>query len=65
VPPRVREVKRLLRKLGYTDERRGKGDHTVFYNPTTKESYTLDGADSHEMARGAWLKLRKLLGRDG
>jgi predicted RNA binding protein YcfA (HicA-like mRNA interferase family) len=65
VPPRVREVKRLLRKLGYTDERPGKGDHTVFYNPTTKESYTLDGADNHEMARGAWLKLRKLLGRDG
>jgi hypothetical protein len=26
VPPRVREVKRLLRKLGYTIERPGKGD---------------------------------------
>jgi HicA toxin of bacterial toxin-antitoxin, len=65
VPPRVREVKRLLRKLGYTIERPGKGDHTVFYNPTTKDQYTLDGADSHEMARPAWSKLRKFLGRNG
>jgi hypothetical protein len=44
VPPRVREVKRLLRKLGCTIERPGKGDHTVFHNPTTKDTYTLDGA---------------------
>ena len=62
MPPRVREVKRLLRELGYTVERTGKGDHTVFYNPTTKDKYALDGADSHEMPRAAWLKLRKHLG---
>jgi hypothetical protein len=65
VPPRVREVKRLLRKLGYTIERPGKGDHTVFYNPATKERYALDGADSHEIPRAAWLKLRKDLGLKG
>ena len=61
MPPKVREVKRLLRKMGYTVERHGKGDHTVFYNPTTKDHYALDGPDSHEMPPGSWAKLRKLL----
>ena len=59
--PRVREVKRLLRKHGFSVERPGKGDHTVFYNPVTKERYSLDGADSHELPPGSWKYLRKLL----
>jgi len=62
MPPKVREVKRLLREAGYTIERRGKGDHTVFYNPGTKQAYSLDGADNHELPRAAWEKLRKRLG---
>jgi predicted RNA binding protein YcfA (HicA-like mRNA interferase family) len=62
VPPRVREVKRLLRKSGYTVVRPGKGDHTIFLNPTTGDSYALDGSDSHEMPQGAWNKLKKRLG---
>ncbi len=62
MPPRVREVKKLLRELGFTVERPGKGDHTVFSNPTTGESYALDGADSHEVPRPVWAKLKKRLG---
>lgn len=52
----------MLREGGYTVERPGKGDHTVFYNPTSGEAYSLDGADGHELPRGAWEKLRKRLG---
>lgn len=62
MPPRVRDVKKMLRKQGYTVERPGKGDHTVFYNPATGEVYSLDGADSYELPRGVWDKLRKRLG---
>jgi hypothetical protein len=62
VPPKVREVKKLLRKSGYTVQRPGKGDHTIFYNPVSGEAYSLDGADNHELPRGAWEKLRKRLG---
>jgi predicted RNA binding protein YcfA (HicA-like mRNA interferase family) len=62
MPPRVREVKRLLRSLGYTKERPGKGDHTVFQNPMTGDSVAIDGADSHELTRPFWSKLRKRLG---
>ena len=62
MPPRVREVKRILREHGYSVERPGKGDHTVFYNPKTGERYALDGADSHELPRGTWEKLKKRLG---
>ncbi len=47
MPPRVREVKKLLRKSGYTVEPSCKGDHTVFYNPVTGDAYSLDGADNH------------------
>jgi hypothetical protein len=62
MPPRVREAKTLLRRYGFTVERPGKGDHTVFYNPTTGVHHTLDGADSHELPRPVWAKLKKLLG---
>ena len=62
MPPRVREVKKLLRRSGYSVERAGKGDHTIFYNPASGETYSLDGADGHELPRGAWEKLRKRLG---
>jgi predicted RNA binding protein YcfA (HicA-like mRNA interferase family) len=62
MPPKVREVKRLLRGCGYSIERRGKGDHTVFKNPHTGDTYSLDGSDDHELPRGTWTKLRKRLG---
>jgi predicted RNA binding protein YcfA (HicA-like mRNA interferase family) len=62
VPPRVREVKKLLRDNGYTVERAGKGDHTIFYNPQSGDVYSLDGSEGHELPRGVWEKLRKRLG---
>ena len=62
MPPKVREAKRLLRQHGFTEERPGKGDHTVFYNRRTGEHYTLDGADSHEVPMPVWTKLKKRLG---
>jgi predicted RNA binding protein YcfA (HicA-like mRNA interferase family) len=61
MPPRVRTVKRLLREHGFTVERSGKGDHTVFSNPTSGERYVLDGSDSHEVPRPVWEKLKKRL----
>jgi predicted RNA binding protein YcfA (HicA-like mRNA interferase family) len=62
MPPRVREAKKLLRQYGFTVERPGKGDHTVFSNPITGEGYALDGADSHELPRPVWQKLKKRFG---
>ena len=62
MPPRVRQVKKMLRKHGYTIERPGKGDHTVFYNPTTGEVYSLDGADNYEIPRGVWENSASVLG---
>jgi hypothetical protein len=62
MPPRVRELKRLLREHGYVFERKGKGDHTIFFNPITRETFSLDGPDSHEVSPGLWYSLRKKLG---
>lgn len=51
----------MLRRAGFVFLRHGKGDHTVYRNPVTGEEVSLDGAPSHEMARGAWLALKKRL----
>lgn len=60
MPPRVREVKRMLIDAGFVFAREGKGDHTYWEHPSGAK-YALDGAESTEMAKGSWFKLRKLL----
>lgn len=43
----------MLRDAGFEFARQGKGDHSVWKHPSGVE-YSLDGADSKEMARGSW-----------
>ncbi|MCL2566338.1 MAG: type II toxin-antitoxin system HicA family toxin [Defluviitaleaceae bacterium] len=39
----TRKVKKILSENGYKFERRGKGDHEIWYNPNTKKSVSVDG----------------------
>ena len=35
----TRKVKKILSENGFRFERRGKGDHDIWYNPDTKKVY--------------------------
>ena len=39
----TKKVKKILLENGYKFERRGKGDHDIWYNPVTKKSVAVDG----------------------
>ncbi|MCL2223114.1 MAG: type II toxin-antitoxin system HicA family toxin [Oscillospiraceae bacterium] len=39
----TREDKKILSENGYEFLRRGKGDHDIWHNPTTKKSVSVDG----------------------
>ena len=39
----TRQVKKILSENGFSFERRGKGDHDIWYNPDTKKSVSVDG----------------------
>jgi len=39
----TRKVKEILSDNGFQYERRGKGDHDIWYNPDTKKSVSVDG----------------------
>ena len=62
MPPRVREIVARLRLKGFILKRRGKGDHSVYYNPLTGEKITIDGSLSHEIPKPVWEKLKKRFG---
>jgi len=62
MPPRVREVLARLSKSGYLLKRRGKGDHSVYYNPRTNHQITIDGSPNHELPDPVWKNLKKRLG---
>jgi predicted RNA binding protein YcfA (HicA-like mRNA interferase family) len=62
VPPRVREVVARLKAAGYVLERQGKSDHTIYRNPATGDSISIDGAPNHEMPFPVWRKMKKRLG---
>ena len=38
----TRKVKEILSRNGFQFERRGKGDHDIWYNPDTKKSISVD-----------------------
>ena len=60
MPPRVREVVRMLEEVGFRRFRSGYGDHTVFARVT--ERVALDGGPNHELPKPVWAKLRKKYG---
>ena len=39
----TKKVKEILSDNGFQYERRGKGDHDIWYNPDTKKSVSVDG----------------------
>jgi len=39
----TKTVKKILSENGFHFERRGKGDHDIWYNPVTKKSISVDG----------------------
>ena len=39
----TKDVIRLLTQNGCTLKRRGKGDHSIWYSPISKRSFTVDG----------------------
>jgi predicted RNA binding protein YcfA (HicA-like mRNA interferase family) len=45
MPRKIRELKRLLLKAGFTDES-GKGSHTKWSHPLLRGKLTLSGKDS-------------------
>ena len=49
MPPRVREVVRMLEEIGFRFKRRGKGDHTIYIRGNEEE--VVDGGPNHEMPR--------------
>jgi predicted RNA binding protein YcfA (HicA-like mRNA interferase family) len=57
MPPRVREVVRMLEAIGFERLRSGKGDHTIYARGT--ERVTIDGGPNREFPKGRWEKLRK------
>ena len=38
----TRKVKKILSENGFGFVRRGKGDHDIWYNPSTKKSISVD-----------------------
>jgi len=39
----TKKVKQILSENGFIFERRGKGDHDIWYNPGTQKSVSVDG----------------------
>ena len=39
----TKKVKKILTANGFSFKRRGKGDHDIWYNPSTKKSVAVDG----------------------
>jgi predicted RNA binding protein YcfA (HicA-like mRNA interferase family) len=50
VPKKIRELKAILLKAGFTD-RSGKGSHTVWSHPKLSYSLTLSGKDGADADR--------------
>jgi predicted RNA binding protein YcfA (HicA-like mRNA interferase family) len=61
MPPRVREVVRILERHGWVLARCGRGDHRVFKKDGASESIVISGSDHRELKKGAWEEVRKRL----
>lgn len=68
MPRKLRELKSLLRKAGFS-QRTGKGSHTVWLHPGLNDAVVLSGNDGDDakpyQQRDVDLALKKLEGQDG
>ena len=61
MPPKIRELKAMLRKAGFSS-RPGKGSHTVWKHPALPEDeITLSGNDGNDAKPYLEKEVRKLL----
>ncbi len=60
VPPRVRDVVRMLEAVGFQRLRSGKADHTIYARGDEREA--IDGGPNHEVPKPRWEKRRKKYG---
>nr|AWJ66285.1 hypothetical protein [uncultured bacterium] len=49
---KVHELKKLLRKNGWTFKRQGKGDHEIWEHPDFDNNLSLDGKGSDDVPKG-------------
>jgi len=59
----TKDVKKTLSQNGFVFSRHGKGDHDIWYNPTTKKSVSVDGkiklrTSANEVLKEAGLRKR-------
>ena len=68
MPKKIRELKSMLRKAGFT-QRAGKGSHTVWAHPKSRDVVVLSGSDGEDakpyQQRDVDTALSKLEDRDG
>jgi predicted RNA binding protein YcfA (HicA-like mRNA interferase family) len=60
MPKKIRELKAMLRKAGFST-RPGKGSHTVWKHPLLAGTVTLAGADGDDAQRYQEAAVRKIL----
>ena len=62
MPKKIRELKAMLRKAGFSS-RPGKGSHTVWEHPALIDSYTMSGADGDDAQRYQETSVQKILNK--
>ena len=62
MPKKIRELKAMLRKAGFSS-RPGKGSHTVWEHPALIDSYTMSGADGDDAQRYQETAVQKILNK--
>ncbi len=50
------ELKKILKQAGCTFDRKGKGDHEIWYSPLTKQRFVVDQAIKSRHTANAVLK---------
>jgi predicted RNA binding protein YcfA (HicA-like mRNA interferase family) len=60
MPKKIRELKAMLRKAGFSS-RPGKGSHTVWGHPLLSSTVTIAGADGDDAQRYLEAAVRKIL----
>jgi predicted RNA binding protein YcfA (HicA-like mRNA interferase family) len=60
MPPKVRQIVRLLKKSGLR-YKNTEGSHHHFVDPQTGEKFTIAGNPSKEVSVSTWLAVQKFL----
>ena len=62
MPKKIRELKKALRKAGFSQEKgRGKGSHTVWTHPLYNDAITLSGQDGKDAKKYQEEEIRKAI----